>query len=40
MMSISRNIPQADASVKAGKWDRKSFEGVELYNKTIVVAAR
>ena len=23
MMSISRNIPQADASVKAGKWDRK-----------------
>lgn len=35
LMSIARNIPQADASVKAGKWDRKSFEGVELYNKTL-----
>src|SRR5712672_172986 len=30
MVSLARNIPQADASVKAGKWDRKSFEGVEL----------
>jgi D-3-phosphoglycerate dehydrogenase len=35
LMSIARNIPQADASVKAGKWDRKSFEGVELYGKTL-----
>ncbi len=37
MMSIARNIPQADASVKAGKWDRKSFEGVELYGKTLAI---
>lgn len=37
MVSIARNIPQADASVKAGKWDRKSFEGVELYGKTLGV---
>lgn len=35
MMSIARRIPQADASVKAGKWERKKFEGVELYNKTL-----
>ena len=35
LVSIARSIPQADASVKAGKWDRKSFEGVELYGKTI-----
>jgi D-3-phosphoglycerate dehydrogenase len=35
LMSISRSIPQADASVKAGKWDRKKYEGVELYNKTL-----
>jgi D-3-phosphoglycerate dehydrogenase len=35
LMSIARNIPQADASVKSGKWDRKSFEGVELYSKTL-----
>ena len=35
LMSISRNIPQADASMKAGRWDRKKYEGVELYNKTL-----
>lgn len=35
IMSIARNIPQADASVKVGKWDRKKYEGVELYNKTL-----
>jgi D-3-phosphoglycerate dehydrogenase len=35
LMSIARNIPQADASMKAGRWDRKKFEGVELYNKTL-----
>ncbi|MEO6847218.1 MAG: phosphoglycerate dehydrogenase [Chthoniobacterales bacterium] len=35
MVSTARKIPQADASVKAGKWDRKKFEGVELYNKTL-----
>src|SRR5215210_4559692 len=37
MVSTARNIPQADASVKAGKWDRKTFVGVELYNKTLAV---
>ncbi len=35
MMSLARKIPQAHATMKAGKWDRKSFEGVELYNKTL-----
>jgi D-3-phosphoglycerate dehydrogenase / 2-oxoglutarate reductase len=35
LVSIARNIPQADASVKAGKWDRKSFEGIELNGKTL-----
>jgi D-3-phosphoglycerate dehydrogenase len=35
LVSIARNIPQAHASVKAGKWDRKSYEGVELHGKTI-----
>ncbi len=35
MMALSRNIPQACASMKAGQWDRKSFEGVELFNKTL-----
>ena len=37
MLAIARNIPQADASVKAGKWDRKAFVGVELYNKTLAI---
>ncbi len=35
LVSIARSIPQADASVKAGRWDRKSYEGVELNGKTI-----
>lgn len=35
LVSIARSIPQADASMKAGKWDRKKFEGVELYNKSL-----
>jgi D-3-phosphoglycerate dehydrogenase / 2-oxoglutarate reductase len=35
LVSIARSIPQADASVKSGKWDRKNFEGVELNGKTI-----
>jgi D-3-phosphoglycerate dehydrogenase len=37
MVSIARKIPAADASMKAGKWDRKSFEGVELYSKTLAI---
>jgi len=40
MVSTARNIPQADASVKAGKWDRKTFVGVELYNKTLAILER
>jgi D-3-phosphoglycerate dehydrogenase len=35
LVSIARSIPQADASIKAGRWDRKSFEGVELSGKTL-----
>lgn len=35
LFSLVRKIPQATASMKAGKWERKKFIGVELYNKTI-----
>jgi D-3-phosphoglycerate dehydrogenase len=35
LMAMARNIPQAHGSVKSGKWDRKSFQGVELYSKTL-----
>jgi D-3-phosphoglycerate dehydrogenase len=37
LVSVARKIPMADASVKSGKWDRKSFEGTELNGKTLVV---
>ena len=35
MLSLARHIPQADRSVKAGRWDKKAFEGTELYGKTL-----
>jgi len=36
MLSMSRNIPQANASVKQDKkWSPKTFMGVELYGKTM-----
>jgi D-3-phosphoglycerate dehydrogenase / 2-oxoglutarate reductase len=37
LLAIARKIPPAEANIRAGKWDRKSFEGVELYNKTLGV---
>jgi D-3-phosphoglycerate dehydrogenase / 2-oxoglutarate reductase len=37
MLALVRQIPQAHASLLAGKWDRKSFMGVELRNKTLGV---
>lgn len=37
MMSLARNIPQADASVRRGEWSRSKFTGVELRNKTLGV---
>jgi D-3-phosphoglycerate dehydrogenase / 2-oxoglutarate reductase len=35
LMALARKIPQAHASMKAGEWNRKAFQGVELYNKTL-----
>lgn len=35
MFSVARKVPQATASMKAGKWEKKKFMGVELYNKTF-----
>ena len=37
MLSIARKIPAADASMKAGQWDRKTFKGTELFGKTLGV---
>ncbi|XP_003229089.1 D-3-phosphoglycerate dehydrogenase [Anolis carolinensis] len=35
IMSLARQIPQAAASMKEGKWDRKKFMGMELEGKTL-----
>ncbi len=37
MVSVARHIPQAHASMTAGRWDRKKFEGVELCGKVLAV---
>jgi D-3-phosphoglycerate dehydrogenase len=37
MMAMSRNIPQANASLKSKKWDRKKFMGVEVRGKVLGV---
>jgi len=35
LLSMSRNIPQANVSVKAGEWKRAQFVGTELQGKTL-----
>lgn len=35
LLSVARKIPQAHSNLQAGRWDRKQFEGTELYNKTL-----
>ena len=35
MLAMLRNIPQAHASMRESKWDRKKYLGHELYEKTI-----
>ncbi len=37
MLAVSRNIPRADASMKAGKWEKKRFRGKEVFNKVFGV---
>uniref|UniRef100_A0A8C4WZI7 D-3-phosphoglycerate dehydrogenase n=1 Tax=Eptatretus burgeri TaxID=7764 RepID=A0A8C4WZI7_EPTBU len=37
ILSLARNIPQAVTSLKAEKWERKKFGGLELYGKTLGV---
>ena len=35
LLSLSRSLPQADRSVRAGEWKRSQFMGAELANKTL-----
>jgi len=37
LLCVARKIPQADANVRSKAWDKKHFEGVELYNKILGV---
>jgi D-3-phosphoglycerate dehydrogenase / 2-oxoglutarate reductase len=35
LMALSRNIPQASASMSRGKWEKKKFMGTEVLNKVL-----
>ncbi len=37
ILNLARKVPQAHATMVAGKWDRKQFQGVELAGKTLGV---
>ena len=35
LLALARNVPQAHASLTAGRWERSTFSGVELYGKVL-----
>jgi D-3-phosphoglycerate dehydrogenase / 2-oxoglutarate reductase len=37
LVALSRNIPQAHAALKQGRWERKNYGGIELADKTLGV---
>jgi D-3-phosphoglycerate dehydrogenase len=37
LLALARNVPAADASMRAGEWERKRFVGIELQGKTLGV---
>lgn len=37
MLSLARNIGQAHSSMVAGRWDRKSLQGVEMFGKRLAI---
>jgi D-3-phosphoglycerate dehydrogenase len=37
LVALARNIPQAHAALKQGRWERKAYGGVELAGKTLGV---
>ncbi len=37
LVSLARHVPQATASMKAGKWEKTAFTGMELSNRTLGV---
>jgi D-3-phosphoglycerate dehydrogenase len=37
LVSLARHVPQATASMKAGRWDKNKFSGTELFQRTLGV---
>jgi D-3-phosphoglycerate dehydrogenase len=37
LLALARNIPQAAQSMREGKWEKKKFQGTEIFNKTLGV---
>src|SRR6202008_1279095 len=37
MLALARQIPEADVSTRAGKWEKNKFMGVEIFGKTLGV---
>jgi len=37
LMSLARHIPQANQTMKEGKWERSKFVGTELYGKKLAI---
>src|SRR6202000_1109793 len=37
MLALARQIPEADTSTRAGKWEKNKFMGVEIFGKTLGV---
>src|SRR5258705_8682708 len=37
LLAQARNVPQANAALKAGKWERSRWEGIELHGKVLGV---
>jgi D-3-phosphoglycerate dehydrogenase / 2-oxoglutarate reductase len=37
MLALARNVPQAAQSMREGKWEKKKFQGTELFNKVLGV---
>ena len=35
LLSLAREIPRANYSLKSGKWEKSTFKGIELYGKTL-----
>ena len=35
LMAMTRHIPQAHQSMQEGRWDRKSFDGIQVQNRTL-----